>query len=64
MYVFWYDLIKPKYGKIEKLFYKDTNSFTVYIPKNFETKFDSPTYEIERILTIERKIENDGITKI
>ena len=26
MYEFWYDYVKPKYGKNEKLFYMDTAS--------------------------------------
>ena len=31
MYRFWYDYVKPKYGKKQKLFYMDTDSFIVYI---------------------------------
>ena len=31
MYQFWYNYVKPKYGKKAKLCYIDTNSFIVYI---------------------------------
>ena len=31
MYEFWYDYVKPKYGKIAKLCDMDTDSFIVYI---------------------------------
>ena len=30
MYEFWYDYVKPKYGKTEKLCYMDTGSFNVH----------------------------------
>ena len=47
MYEFWYDYVKPKYGRKTKLCYMDTDSFIVYIktegiysniPKDVETK--------------------------
>ena len=31
IYEFWYDYVKPKYGKKGKLCYMDTGSFIVYI---------------------------------
>ena len=31
IYEFWYDYVKPKYGKKGKLCYMDTDSFIVYI---------------------------------
>ena len=31
MYEFWYDCVKPKYGKKAKLCYMDTDSFIGYI---------------------------------
>ena len=31
MYEFWYDYIKPKYGKRAKLYYMDTDSFITHI---------------------------------
>ena len=47
MYEFWYDYVKPKYGRKAKLCYMDTDSFIVYIktesiysniPKDVETR--------------------------
>ena len=32
---FWYDYMKPKYGKEAKLCYKDTYSFIVYIKTEY-----------------------------
>ena len=31
MYEFWYDYVKPKYGKKAKICYMDTDSFIIYI---------------------------------
>ena len=31
MHEFWYDHVKPKYGKKAKLYSMDTDSFVVYI---------------------------------
>ena len=59
MYEFWYNYVKPKYGKKAKLCCMDTDSFIVYIKKdyiykdiaeNVETKFDTSNYELERPL--------------
>ena len=56
MYEFWYDYVKPKYGKKAKLCYKDTDSFIVYIKtddiykdiaKSVEKRFDTSKYELE-----------------
>ena len=50
MYEFWYDYVKPKYGKKAKLCSKDTDSFIVYIKTddiykdiavNVETKLET-----------------------
>ena len=50
MYEFWYDYVKPKYGKKAKLCWKDTDSFIVYIKTddiykdiavNVETKLET-----------------------
>ena len=50
MFEFWYDQIKPKYGKKAKLYYMDTDSFIVYIKTddiykdiavNVETKLET-----------------------
>ena len=56
MYEFWYDYVKPKYGKKSKLCWKDTHSFIVYIKtddiykdiaEDVETRFDTSNYELE-----------------
>ena len=56
MYEFWYDYIKPKYGKTENLCYMDTDSFIVYIKtddiyrdivEDVGTKFDTSNDELE-----------------
>ena len=53
MYKFWYDYVRPKYGKKAKLCYMDTNSFIVYIKtddiykdiaEDIETRFDTSNY--------------------
>ena len=31
MYEFWYDYIDPRYGDREKLSFRDTDSFIIYI---------------------------------
>ena len=50
MFEFWYDQIKPKYGKKAKLYDMDTDSFIVYIKTddiykdiavNVETKLET-----------------------
>ena len=54
MYQFWYDYVKPKYGKKAKLCYMDTDSFIVYIKtddiykdlaEDVETRFDASNYK-------------------
>ena len=56
MYEFWYDYVKPKYGKKSKLCSKDTHSFIVYIKtddiykdiaEDVERRFDMSNYESE-----------------
>ena len=56
MYEFWYDYVKPKYGKKAKLCYMETDSFIVYIKtddiyqdiaEDVETRFDTSNYESE-----------------
>ena len=55
MYAFWYDYIKPRYGKKAKLFYMDKDSFIIYIKtkgvyiditQEVEARFDSSNYEL------------------
>ena len=59
MYEFWYDYVKPKYGEKAKLYYIDTDGFIVYIKtddtykdivEDFETRFDTSNYELDRSL--------------
>ena len=68
MYEFWYDYVKPKYGKKEKSCYMDTDSFIVYIKtddiyndieEDVETRFDTSNYELEKLLP---KGENKKVT--
>ena len=56
---FWYDYVKLKYGEKVKLCYMDTDSFIVYIKtddiykdiaEDFETRFDTSNYELDRPL--------------
>ena len=57
MYEFWYDYVKPRYGKKAKLCYMDTDSFIVCkktddidkdIAEAVEARFDASNYELER----------------
>ena len=59
MYEFWYDYVKPKYGKNAKLCYIYTDSFIVVvkaediykdIAEDVETRFDLSNYELYRPL--------------
>ena len=59
MYEFWYDYVKPKYGKKTKLCYIDTDSFVIYIKadsiykdiaENVKTRLDTLNYELDRPL--------------
>ena len=54
MYEFWYDYFKPKYGDKAKLFYTDTDSFTIYIitegffediSNDVESWYDTSSYD-------------------
>ena len=56
---FWYDYVKPKYGEKTKMFYMNADSFIVYIKTDdiykdiaddFETRFDTSNYELDRPL--------------
>ena len=54
MYKFWYDFVKPKYGKKGKLCYMDTDTFTVCIKtydiyKDIAEDVDTLNYELECI---------------
>ena len=67
---FWYDYVKPKYGKNAKLYYMDTYSFIVFvkadgicnnIAENAETRFDTSNFEIDRPLP---KGKNKKVTRL
>ena len=72
MYQFWYDYVKPKYGKKAKLCYMDTDSFIVYvktdgiykdIAKDVEARFDTSNYVLE-CNSIERPLPNGKNKKV
>ena len=59
MYEFWYDYMKPKYNDNVRLCYMDTDSFIMHIKTNdfykdiasdFENRFDTSGYEVNRPL--------------
>ena len=59
MYDFWYYYVKPKHGEKAKLYYMDTNNFTVYIKtdgiykdivEDVETRFQTLDYELDKLL--------------
>ena len=58
-YEFWYDYIKPKYGKKAKLCYMDTDNFIIHIKTKYfykdiandvEKRFNTSNYEVNRPL--------------
>ena len=64
MHEFWFDDIKQKYSGKAKLCYMDIGSFIVFIKtddtyadiaEDFETRFDTTTYGVDRPLC---KVEN------
>ena len=59
MYEFWYDYAKPKYGEKTKLYYMDTDKFTVYvkskdnyvdIAKDVKTRSETSNYKLGKLL--------------
>ena len=59
LYEFWYDYMKPKYSNDVKLCYMDTDSFVMNIKtedfykdiaNDFEKRFDTSNYEVDRPL--------------
>ena len=69
---FLYDYIKPKYGEKAKLWYRDTDSFIVYIKtddiykdigEDVETRFDTSNYELNRSLTKGKNKKRIGLMK-
>ena len=71
MYEFWYNYVKPKYGKNPKLCYMDTDSVIVHIKtehiykdiaEDVETRFETSNFELNRTLSKGKK--NNWINKI
>ena len=72
MYGFWYDYVKPKYGKKGKLCYMDTDSLIAYIKANdiykdiaedVKTRFDTSKYELDRQLPNGKNKKVTGLRK-
>ena len=67
IYEFWYDYMKPKYNDNVKLCYMDTDSFIMNIKTNdfykdissdFENRFDTSNYEVNRPLPTGKNKKN------
>ena len=72
MYQFWYDYVKPKYGKNAKRCYMDTDSFIGHIKtdntykditEDLDTKFDTSNFEIDRPLPKRKNEKVIGLMK-
>ena len=72
MHEFLYDYVKPKSGENAKFCYVDTNSFIVhvktdniykYITEDFETRFDTSNFKIDRPLPKEKNKNVIGLMK-
>ena len=59
MYEFWYNYLKPKYGRRANLCYMDTGSFIVHVKTDYiykdiaediKTRFNTSNFEIDRPL--------------
>ena len=72
MYEFWYDYIEPKYRNNVKLCYMDTDSFIINIKTedfckaiadDFEKRFDTSNYEVNRPLPTGKNKKVIGLMK-
>ena len=72
MYEFWYDYMKSKYGDNVKLCYMDTGSFITHIKTedfykdiadDFEKRFDTSNYEVDRPLPTGKNKKVIGLMK-
>ena len=72
-YEFSYDYVNPKYREKAKLCYMDTDSFVVYIKtdyvykniaEDFEARFDSSNYELDRLLPKGKNKKVIGLMKV
>ena len=68
MYEFLYDNVEPKYDEKPKLCYMDNDSFIVYIKANdlyedivedVEIRFDTSSYELDRLLSKGKNKKNN-----
>ena len=68
MYEFWFGYVKPKYRENAKLCYMDADSLIVHvkiddtykdIAKDFETRFDTSNFELDRPLSEGKKKQLD-----
>ena len=69
---FWYEYLKPKYGKNAKLCYMDTDSFVIHIKtdnvcrdiaEDVETRFDTSNFELDRPLPKGKNKKSDWINE-
>ena len=72
MYEFWYDYFKPKYQQNAKLCYMDTDSFIIHIitedvyediAGDVDNRFDTLSYEVNRLLPIGKNKKSDWINE-
>ena len=72
MYEFWYDYVKPKYGKNAKFCYMDTGSFIIHVKTDdiykdiqnmLKKNFNTSKFEIERPLFKEKTKKVIGLIK-
>ena len=64
MYEFWSDYMKKKYGDMVKLSYMDTDSLIMNIKtKDFEERFDTSNYDVDRPLTEGKNKKVIGLMK-
>ena len=68
----WYGYIKPKYGKKAKLCHMETESFIFYIKKedihvdivkDVGTRFDTSSYELERVSPKGKNLKSNRINE-
>ena len=72
MYEFRYDYIKPKYQNNAKLCYTDIDSFIIYfktedvyedVTDDFEKRFDTSNYQVNRLLPTRKNKKGIGLMK-
>ena len=72
MYECWYDYLKPKYSEEVKLCYMDTDIFIAHIKtddiykdiaEDVESRFNTSSYEVERLLPVGKNLKVIGLMK-